>query len=110
MIKSILTFKRRMRRKDYALITIPLGIIDIFLVYTIEYTYDIPTLLTLCAILVAITVIEILQTVKRLHDVNMSGTYWLIGLIPIINIGFGLWLIFKPGNVGPNKYGEDPKK
>ena len=110
MIKSILSPKGRMRRRDYVLITIPLGIINTFLIYILEDTYDIPTLLLLFILLLAFTVIEILQIIKRLHDVNLSGTYWLVGLIPIINIGFGFWLVFKPGTKGPNKYGDDPKK
>lgn len=47
-------------------------------------------------------------SVLRLHDINLSGGYALLGLIPIINIaGIALFLI--PGTKGANKYGADPK-
>lgn len=54
--------------------------------------------------------------VRRLHDRDMSG-WWLLGLfigvvIPIINFIAGiayLVLMFLPGTVGPNRFGEDPK-
>lgn len=45
---------------------------------------------------------------RRLHDLNYSGWLQLFGLIPIVNIAFGVWLLFSSGTVGPNKYGEDP--
>jgi len=47
-------------------------------------------------------------TVKRLHDLNMSAWYYFLFLIPLINLGLGLTLLFKKGTPGPNKFGEDP--
>ena len=41
--------------------------------------------------------------IKRLHDVNLSGWFSLINLIPIINIFFFFFLLFKRA-VDPNKY------
>lgn len=45
---------------------------------------------------------------KRLHDLNTSAWYLLLGLIPLVNIGLGLVLVFARGTRGPNKYGPDP--
>lgn len=59
---------------------------------------------------------SIAVTVRRLHDRDMSG-WWYLGviigsLIPLINIlislGF-LILMFLPGTPGPNRFGPDPK-
>lgn len=59
---------------------------------------------------------SIAVTVRRLHDRDMSG-WWYLGviigsLIPLINIliSFGfLILMFLPGTPGPNRFGPDPK-
>lgn len=48
--------------------------------------------------------------VRRLHDTNKSGWFYLVGFIPIIG---GIWLLIlfiTEGDVGPNIYGPDPKK
>ena len=45
-------------------------------------------------------------TIKRLHDVNLSGWFSVINSVPIINLLFILFLLFK-GSVEPNKYGEN---
>lgn len=46
--------------------------------------------------------------IRRLHDLNTSGWYVLLTFIP-----FGqfliLWLMFKKGTEGTNRYGEQPK-
>ena len=47
-------------------------------------------------------------TVKRLHDMGRPGRHFLFMLIPIVNIIFGLQLLFTPGDEGDNEYGPDP--
>lgn len=62
--------------------------------------------------------------VRRLHDLNVSGWWYLAYIVggavvgeipvigpvlgPLISIGFLVWMFF-PGTKGPNKYGDDPK-
>lgn len=65
----------------------------------------------------ASVVLEVFKTptyIKRLHDMNKSGRLiflvFILSLIPIVNIGVGLILLFSPGTHGPNEYGEDPRK
>jgi len=48
----------------------------------------------------------ICPAVQRLHDTDHSGSGLLIALIPIINLGLGLYLLLKPGTPGPNLYGD----
>lgn len=47
--------------------------------------------------------------VKRWHDRNKSGWWWMVGMIPLI----GPWWVliecgFLEGTNGPNEYGESP--
>lgn len=46
---------------------------------------------------------------RRLHDINKSGWWLLIGIVPVI--GFIVLLIFyvKEGDAGANQYGPSPK-
>jgi uncharacterized membrane protein YhaH (DUF805 family) len=46
----------------------------------------------------------IIQTIKRLHDLNLSAWWTLLVLVPIVNILVGAWVIFKKGNQGFNNY------
>ena len=67
---------------------------------------------SLIAVLIVYELIGIVPGVmlgiRRLHDLNLSGWFWLIFLVPYVNIVFGLYMIFAPGTVGSNKYGPDP--
>lgn len=49
------------------------------------------------------------QGVKRLHDVDKSGWFILLSIVPLINIILALYMLFADGTVGPNQYGPDPK-
>lgn len=46
---------------------------------------------------------------KRLHDMDGSGWWTLIFLLPIVDAAFELVLLFKPGTRDPNKYGPTPR-
>ncbi|WP_426211608.1 DUF805 domain-containing protein [Massilia sp. TWP1-3-3] len=48
--------------------------------------------------------------VRRLNDMNRSGWMLLLGLVPIVNLGLGLWLLFGPGDGNANNYGRPPCK
>lgn len=51
-------------------------------------------------------------TIRRLHDTNRSGWFYLLSIIPIVNyIGSIVLLVFYclDGDAGPNQYGPDPK-
>jgi uncharacterized membrane protein YhaH (DUF805 family) len=48
--------------------------------------------------------------VKRLHDMNMSGWWLLICIIPGIGLIFGLAIFILSGIKGKNKFGEQPAK
>lgn len=56
----------------------------------------------------AVLIPSIALGVRRLHDIEMSGWWYLIMLIPLVNIIFWIYIGVKPGTPGQNQYGEDP--
>jgi len=46
--------------------------------------------------------------IRRLHDLNKTGWFCLLSLIPFISFLFGIYVTFFPGTVGENKYGTQP--
>jgi uncharacterized membrane protein YhaH (DUF805 family) len=57
---------------------------------------------------IALVIVSLSINVRRLHDLNMSGWWYLAFLIPGINVILGLILLFFKGTEGPNRYGTDP--
>lgn len=55
----------------------------------------------------AILIPSIAISVRRLHDVGISGWWFLISFIPLLGLIL-LFFFLKKGDVGPNRYGEDP--
>lgn len=55
------------------------------------------------------TIASICGTVKRLHDRDMSGWWWLLNFVPLIGALVLLILVgFLRGTPGPNRFGDDP--
>jgi uncharacterized membrane protein YhaH (DUF805 family) len=54
---------------------------------------------------VALFVALFILAIRRLHDFEASGWWSLLGLLPFVNLIFGLVLLFKPGTDGRNTYG-----
>ncbi len=54
-------------------------------------------------------IVDVVATVKRLHDLNKSGKHIFLLLIPIYNLIFMFVLLFEKGTTGNNSYGSDPR-
>lgn len=54
---------------------------------------------------VAFFVITASLGVRRLHDMNANGWWYLLAFIPGVSFIFGLVLLFAPGTPGANQYG-----
>jgi uncharacterized membrane protein YhaH (DUF805 family) len=53
---------------------------------------------------IALLVVQVLLTIQRSHDMNVTGWLCLISLIPLA----GLIFLFAPGTRGENNYGKPP--
>ena len=99
------TFDGRAGRPEYwywVLFTViaaaVLAIIDLALPYhVLERAFEVATFLPSLAV-----------TFRRLHDVDRSGWWWLIVLIPLVGaIVLIVWLA-RRGTDGPNRFGPAP--
>lgn len=103
---NYVNFNGRARRSEYWYFTLCNVLISIVLAiigYVLELNF-IGDIYSLAVLLPGLAV-----AVRRLHDVNKSGWFLLIGLIPLIG---AIWLIVvlaTDGDSGSNQYGEDPK-
>lgn len=46
--------------------------------------------------------------IRRCHDLDKSGWWLLLGMVPYINVAWWLYLMCKRGTVGWNRFGDDP--
>jgi uncharacterized membrane protein YhaH (DUF805 family) len=53
-------------------------------------------------------VLLVFVSIKRLHDLDLSGWFYLVMLIPLASFLFALYMLFAPGTNGPNRYGPVP--
>jgi len=105
------TFSGRASRREYwtftlinFAITLILEVLDSVLGFqmTDEHIGVLTLLFGLASIIPGLAVF-----VRRMHDINRSGWWWLIGLIPLV--GAIILLVFAlTGSDGPNQYGEAP--
>lgn len=111
--KNYFNFKDRTTRKDfwltvliYYLITFVLGMIfpGTSEVTENSYNFQMSTVSSIWSIATIIPYVA--MSVRRLHDTNRSGWWYLIGLIPIV--GWIVLLVFycKPAVDTDNKYGK----
>lgn len=99
----------RIRRRDYLLASIIIGGIQFFIYLYLETISIDDIYWFLLIVSLVLVIIGISYMVRRLHDINLSGWLAIFSIIPLLNLAF-IALFFIDGTVGPNKYGDDPKK
>ena len=111
--KNFFKFKGRSSRKEY----VARLLLTVFIMFVGAYTIDLcinANLFTVMYVVGLCFLIDVLifqyfpLSVRRLHDLNTSGWYVFLTFVPFCQF-FILWLMFKKGTQGPNKYGEEPK-
>ena len=108
--KNYTNFQSRSRRSEYwwpvlfmMIVYIPLYLLMMTGTFLASIAGGLYVLFALAVIIPGIAV-----TVRRLHDLDKSGWWYLIVLIPLAALLLLYWLC-QPGTVGPNTYGTDPK-
>lgn len=107
---NYVNFYGRARRKEYwyfmlfyNIFIILLTILDV-LVFGMEGIAPFNNLFLLASILPSLAV-----GARRLHDIDKSGWWQLIALIPIIGAIVLIVFFVTDGNSGSNRFGDDPK-
>ena len=68
-----------------------------------------PALLSLwVAYMVVMAPALVSVTVRRLHDIDRSGRWAILGFLPFAGGPRLTRLLMQPGTIGPNRYGPDP--
>lgn len=121
-VKKTLDFQGRTSRKAYWMFVLFSNLIWFFCIfidnvfeltyveYSWDYTYSYESLFGPFSTFFGIGAIfpGIALAIRRLHDVNKSGWYILINLIPILGGLIFFFSMIKAGTYGENKYGLEP--
>lgn len=115
VLKQYADFNGRARRKEYwmfalfnIIIIMVLGLVFGAIGGALE-TEELMTI-PIAIYYLGIIIPSLAVAVRRLHDQDKSGWYYLISFIPLIG---GIWLLVlmcTEGTHGPNQYGPDPKQ
>jgi len=112
VLKNYAVFSGRASRREYwmfvlvnIIIAFILGFIDSAIGLMSETGYGLLSSIYTLAILVP----SIAVAVRRLHDTDRSGMWYLIAFVPIIGPIALLFFCVQEGHAGMNQYGEYPQ-
>lgn len=112
-LKKYAAFSGRAQRKEFwyfnlfnFLITLAIGIVGI-LIFGINNPHAVNFPMQIYGLVMLIPALAV--SVRRLHDIDRSGWWALIPIIPLV--GFIVWLVFmaKDSNEYENRFGPSPK-
>lgn len=66
------------------------------------------SMLFIGAFYVLTIVFSVMFAKRRLNDLNRSGWWFLLFLVPVVNLLLAIYLIFFPGSQGSNNFGPAP--
>lgn len=110
-------FDGRVTRREYWLFYVQLAIVFTALIVTASALTDVgrgPLGGAVMAVLIGFYfytfVATVTASVRRLHDHDKSGWFYLLAMIPLIGWIFFLIMMLTPGTPGDNNYGPDPRE
>ncbi len=107
VLKKYATFKGRARRKEYWSFFLVNFLISLLLVAVSFFIRDKGIIGMIYSLLMLIPGIAV--AARRLHDINRSGWWLFIGLIPVVGTIIVLIFMFRDGDASANQYGSNPK-
>ncbi|WP_368164405.1 DUF805 domain-containing protein [Aeromonas sp. R6-2] len=110
VLKQYAVFRGRARRKEFWMFTLInlVVIAALFMVMAMVGSPEVAAMVTfICPLAVCLPALAV--NVRRLHDVDRSGWWLLISLIPLVGPLVLLYFQVSAGTAGPNRFGDDPK-
>lgn len=114
-LKNYANFNGRARRKEYWMFTLfyTLLYLPVYAITMFATSQGMLTLALIANLLMMVIAFGLLLPalavqVRRLHDINKSGWWILLGFVPLANFAL-LYFTLKEGDKGENLYGPDPK-
>lgn len=114
-LKNYANFNGRARRKEYWMFTLfyTLLYLPVYAITMFATSQEMLTLALIANLLMMVIALGLLLPalavqVRRLHDINKSGWWILLGFVPLANFAL-LYFTLKEGDKGENLYGPDPK-
>ncbi|NTT85638.1 DUF805 domain-containing protein [Tabrizicola fusiformis] len=108
-VKSVLSnyanFSGRAIRSEYWWFTLA-NVIGSVILNGIDMATGVPILSLIWAL--ALLVPGLAVGVRRLHDLDRSGWWLLIVLVPVVGVILLIYWFATRGTVGPNRFGPDP--
>ncbi len=108
-LRNYADFQGRARRKEYWMFTLLVTLATVLAVILGGSGSNFGTLLMVVIILGGV-IPGLAVTVRRLHDLGLSGWLVLVGLIPYVGSLVLLILMLLDGKRGTNQYGPNPKE
>ncbi len=102
VFKKYAVFEGRARRQEYWMFVLINFIISLVLA-----TLSLGILETLYGLLVLIPSLAV--SVRRLHDIDRSGWWMLVSLVPFIGVLVLIYFCVQDSTPGTNQYGPNPK-
>lgn len=113
MKRDYFSYQGRLNRKPYFWRSLLIMFLETVCYIIFDSVWDddlvsvILLLLSIAVFILCVTA-DIMLDIRRLHDVNRSGWFVLLTLIPAVTPFFYLYLFLMPGTDGNNQYGENP--
>ena len=110
MTKNYANFSGRARRKEYWLFNLFVIIFFFVLMFLSSLSQAMSSLMLLVGVVavLAFFIPSLAVTVRRLHDTDKSGWWYLISFIPFGNIVLLVFMCIN-STPGSNEYGDNPK-
>ncbi|WP_457561902.1 DUF805 domain-containing protein [Caminibacter pacificus] len=108
MLELLFSFKGRINRLKYFAIMLGLFLVSLAPDFVCKNNPDSSICMIFLLLVIPMIWVNFAIIVKRFHDLNRSGWWALLMLVPVVNFIIGLFLLFKKGTEGANDFGADP--